>query len=178
MGLISRVSSRTYRDVMVFMLSKTGVFIVRNLNHYQTLGLHKQASTKEIKSKFRELSKKCHPDMYPDDPQKEAVFKQLNDAYQVLSDKGEREAYDKTLVGTRYSGSGNPIRSAKDYARYKREQENLYNDINDKPYTRGNFNNPNSNRSKNKYGFANEQNFGGAPNDDNEHNYHRGQKGP
>merc|ERR1712066_265786 len=168
MGLISRVSSRTYRDVMVFMLSKTGVFVIRNLNHYQTLGLHKTATTKEIKGKFRELSKKCHPDIYPDDPQKEKWFKQLNDAYQVLSDRAEREAYDKTLVGTRYSGSGAPIRSAQDYARYKREQDNLYNDINEKPHTKGNFNNFSSNRSKNRYGFANEQNFGGGQTEENQ----------
>lgn len=123
------------------------------------------------------MSKKCHPDIYPDDDQKEAVFKQLNDAYQVLSDKNKRKEYDESLVGRSYSGTGNPIRSAKDYANYKRESENLYNNYSNKQKKRDNFNNPNSNKNKNKYGFANEQNFGkgsaDAPKDHGEQQFYK-----
>ena len=138
------------------MLSKSGPLInsLRNINHYQTLGIHQTSTTKEIKSKFRELSKECHPDKFPDNPVKEAKFKRLNDAYQVLSDKSEKEIYDKTMVGSGRGNPGNPIRSAQDYARYKRESDELYNEFSDK-------NDRGSASGGNKYGFEQETNFGG-----------------
>jgi len=142
------------------MLSKTGAFkiSIRNINHYQTLGIHQNSTTKEIKSRFRELSKECHPDLYPDSPVKLAKFKQFNDAYQVLSDKSAKEIYDKSImVGG--GNPGNPIRSARDYARYKRESGDLHNEyssVNDPPFTTGDYKNPN------KYGFEHETKFGGG----------------
>jgi len=141
------------------MFSKTGPLInsFRNINHYQTLGLHNNSTTKEIKSRFRELSKECHPDKFPDNPVKEAKFKRLNDAYQVLSDKSEKDIYDKTMAGGR-GNPGNPIRSAQDYARYKREADNLHNEYSDKS-DRG------SGTGGNKYGFEQETNFGGKQKD-------------
>jgi len=145
------------------MLSKTGVFkiSIRNINHYQTLGIHQNSTTKEIKSRFRELSKECHPDLYPDNPVKEAKFKRLNDAYQVLSDKSAKQIYDKSImVGG--GNPGNPIRSARDYARYKRESDDLHNEyssVNDPPFTTGDYKNP---KRGNKYGFEHETNFGGG----------------
>jgi len=153
------------------MLSKTGVFIIRKLNHYQTLGLHKTATAKEVKSKFRELSKECHPDKYPENPSKEAKFKQLNDAYQVLSDRSKRADYDKTMVGGSSSGGrDNPIRSARDYARHKKESGGFYNEysnINDPPYSTGDFKKRENVFGKNKYGFQQETNFGGGQNNKN-----------
>jgi len=66
----------------------------RRWSHYGTLGVPKTASVKEIKSSFREKSLKCHPDKFPGDALKEAEFKRLNEAYQVLVDSEQRKKYD------------------------------------------------------------------------------------
>ena len=49
------------------------------------LGINRNASADEIKSAFRKLSKKYHPDLNSDDPTAEDKFKEINEAYQVLS---------------------------------------------------------------------------------------------
>ena len=144
------------------MLSKTGAFKIpfRNINHYQTLGIHQNSTSKEIKSRFRELSKECHPDKFPDDPLKEAKFKRLNDAYQVLGDKTAKDVYDKSILTGGGNSGGGPIRSARDYAKYKRESGDLHNEyssVNDPPFTTGDFKNP---KRGNKYGFEHETRFG------------------
>lgn len=64
-------------------------------NYYDILGVKKDASDKEIKSAFRKMAKKYHPDANPDDPTAEAKFKEVNEAYEVLSDKEKREMYDR-----------------------------------------------------------------------------------
>jgi curved DNA-binding protein len=64
-------------------------------DYYKTLGVNKNASEKEIKSAFRKLARKYHPDMNPDDPQAESRFKEVNEAYEVLSDSGKRAKYDE-----------------------------------------------------------------------------------
>lgn len=64
-------------------------------NYYETLGVSKTADDKELKSAFRKLAKKYHPDANPDDPTAEAKFKEINEAYEVLSDKEKREVYDR-----------------------------------------------------------------------------------
>jgi curved DNA-binding protein len=67
----------------------------KNKDYYQTLGVSRSASDKEIKSAFRKLAKKFHPDANRDDPNAEARFKEINEAYEVLSDKEKREMYDR-----------------------------------------------------------------------------------
>jgi molecular chaperone DnaJ len=59
------------------------------------MGLQKGASDDEIKKAFRQLAKKYHPDLNPGDKEAEAKFKEVNEAYEVLSDKEKRARYDQ-----------------------------------------------------------------------------------
>ena len=62
---------------------------------YQTLGLKKGASEKEVRSAYRKLARKYHPDVNPGDSAAEARFKEINSAYEVLSDADKRAKYDR-----------------------------------------------------------------------------------
>ncbi|MFL7810541.1 MAG: DnaJ domain-containing protein, partial [Anaerolineae bacterium] len=64
-------------------------------DYYDTLGVSRDASEKEIKSAFRKLARKHHPDVNPGDPQAEERFKEINEAYEVLSDPEKREKYNR-----------------------------------------------------------------------------------
>jgi curved DNA-binding protein len=64
-------------------------------DYYKTLGVDKNASEKEIKRAFRRLARQYHPDVNPDDPQAEERFKEVNEAYEVLSDAEKRQKYDQ-----------------------------------------------------------------------------------
>jgi molecular chaperone DnaJ len=64
-------------------------------NYYDTLGIPKNASEKDIKQAYRRLARKYHPDVNPGDKNAEAKFKEINAAYEVLSDKDKRQKYDK-----------------------------------------------------------------------------------
>lgn len=61
---------------------------------YQTLELEKSASADEIKKAYRKLAMKWHPDRNPDDPKAEERFKDVSEAYAVLSDEAKRKQYD------------------------------------------------------------------------------------
>ena len=62
-------------------------------NYYEIIGVKKNATSEEIKKKFRELAKKTHPDKTKKDSEEEMA--ELNKAYEVLSDKESREKYDR-----------------------------------------------------------------------------------
>jgi molecular chaperone DnaJ len=64
-------------------------------DYYETLGVAKTATDAELKAAFRKRAMDCHPDRNPGDAQAEARFKELNEAYQVLSDGQKRAAYDR-----------------------------------------------------------------------------------
>jgi curved DNA-binding protein len=64
-------------------------------DYYKTLGVDKAASQKEIKSAFRKLAAKYHPDKNPGDKKAEDKFKEINEAYTVLSDDEKRKFYDQ-----------------------------------------------------------------------------------
>lgn len=64
-------------------------------DYYKILGVSPNASTEEIKKAFRRLARQYHPDMNPNDPQAEERFKEINEAYEVLSDPEKRRKYDE-----------------------------------------------------------------------------------
>ncbi|MCC7358011.1 MAG: J domain-containing protein [Anaerolineales bacterium] len=63
-------------------------------DYYQTLGVKRDASEKDIKSAFRKLARQLHPDVNPGDKAAEEKFKSVNEAYEVLSDAEKRKKYD------------------------------------------------------------------------------------
>src|SRR3989337_68370 len=63
-------------------------------DYYQILGVDRNASGEEIKKAYRKLAMKHHPDRNPGNKQAEERFKEINEAYAVLSDKGKRQPND------------------------------------------------------------------------------------
>jgi molecular chaperone DnaJ len=87
-------------------------------DYYEVIGVEKGASEEEIKKAFRKQAKKYHPDLNPGNKEAEAKFKEVNEAYEVLSDKDKRARYDRFGfagvdpsygAGTTAYGGGNPF---------------------------------------------------------------------
>ena len=64
-------------------------------DYYDTLGVARGASDKDIRGAFRRLARKHHPDVNDNDPASEEKFKEINEAYTVLSDADSRRKYDR-----------------------------------------------------------------------------------
>jgi DnaJ-class molecular chaperone len=64
-------------------------------DYYSVLGVPRTASTKDIKTAYRKLARKHHPDVNPGDKQAESTFKEIGEAYAVLSDADKRKKYDR-----------------------------------------------------------------------------------
>jgi molecular chaperone DnaJ len=76
-------------------------------DYYDILGVKKSASDDEIKKAYRTLAKKFHPDKNKGDKAAESKFKEISEAYAVLSDKEKRDQYDR--LGKEAFGGGNPF---------------------------------------------------------------------
>lgn len=64
-------------------------------DYYEVMGVSKTATEAEIKSAYRKLAKQYHPDLHPDDPNAENKFKEITEAYEVLTDENKRARYDQ-----------------------------------------------------------------------------------
>src|ERR1043166_605096 len=64
-------------------------------DYYELLGVSRKAGAKDIRAAFRKLARKYHPDLNPGDKAAEDKFKQLQEAYDVLSDAKKRQMYDQ-----------------------------------------------------------------------------------
>lgn len=77
-------------------------------DYYETLGLPKTASADDIKGTFRKLARKHHPDLAKDKKAAEEKFKEINEAYEVLSDPEKRKKYDEYGSDWQHAGTGFP----------------------------------------------------------------------
>lgn len=141
-------------------------------DYYAVLGVDKTASAEEIKKVFRKLARKYHPDLNPGDSSAEARFKEINEAYEVLSDADKRKKYDQFgrywkqagQAGAGWpGGAGAPDFGGFDFSNYGSFDE-FINEL------LGRFSTPgagtpgggNAYRRAGRTGFGNSTGFGGA----------------
>jgi molecular chaperone DnaJ len=83
------------------------------MDHYEVLGIDRRARLAEIKKVYRRLARRYHPDLNPGDTRAEERFKQITEAYEVLSDPQKRRAYDLNIsLGGRAGGGSGPAQTA------------------------------------------------------------------
>jgi molecular chaperone DnaJ len=91
---------------------------VSKADYYEVLGVTREASDQELKSAYRKLALKYHPDRNPGDSASEEKFKEASEAYQVLSDADKRAAYDRfghaAVSGGGQGGFGGPFAGSVD----------------------------------------------------------------
>ncbi len=66
-------------------------------DYFKILGVSRNATDKEIKSAFRKLARKFHPDLHPHDERAESEFKEINEAYEILSDEDRKKSYEQFI---------------------------------------------------------------------------------
>jgi hypothetical protein len=107
------------------------------VNYYETLKVSPRASKTEIKSAYRRLARKLHPDKNNGSEETARAFAAIAEAYEVLSNANERAAYDKRILHAQYNGSTNGdsvFASSNTHARRWRQlvYEHRYNEIIDR----------------------------------------------
>lgn len=70
-------------------------------DYYEVIGVARDATAEEIRSAYRRLAKRYHPDAHPGDRECERRFREINEAYGVLGDPRQREKYDADSAGTK-----------------------------------------------------------------------------
>ncbi len=85
---------------------ETGKIMAEKKNYYEILGVDKKATAQEIKSAYRKLAMKYHPDRNPDNAEAAEKFKEINEANETLSDEQKRAAYDYELEHPGMGGFG------------------------------------------------------------------------
>ena len=84
------------------------------IDYYKILGIPKAATEKDIKTAYRKLARKYHPDLNPDNKESEKKFKEMNEANEVLSDAENRKKYDKY---------GKDWKHGEEYEKSRRQQQ-------------------------------------------------------
>lgn len=69
--------------------------MVKDTEFYDVLGISPEATPSEIKKAYRKMAMLTHPDKHPDDPEAQAKFQAVGEAYQVLNDPALRKQYDE-----------------------------------------------------------------------------------
>src|SRR6202046_1434569 len=82
-------------------------------DYYELLGVPRKAAQKEIRQAYKKLARKYHPDLNPGDKSSEEKFKQVQEAYDTLSDAKKRQTYDQ--YGFEVPGAGMPPGGAEAY---------------------------------------------------------------
>src|SRR5260370_6600017 len=83
-------------------------------DYYKVLGITKEATNDDVKKAFRKLARKYHPDVNPGDKKAEDKFKEINEAYEVLSDAEKRKKYD--MLGPNWQEQFGPQPSRRSYS--------------------------------------------------------------
>ncbi len=87
-------------------------------DYYELLGVARKASVKDIRAAYRKLARKYHPDLNPGDKSAEEKFKQIQEAYEVLSDTKKRQMYDQ--FGFNVPGQGRSSASGRGLRKLRR----------------------------------------------------------
>src|SRR5881398_696875 len=91
-------------------------------DYYKTLGVPREASQDEIRKAFRKLAREYHPDVAKDKKRAEEKFKEINEAYEVLSDSEKRKKYDELGANWKSGAEFRPPPGAGGFGRQTRPQ--------------------------------------------------------